>query len=106
MLQGSATPRCLKIEPGSTSPQPHRMSLSMTTPPDRMVNHRELVIMNNSESNSFKHSQTPKLQSGCCDSCVGFIKDCDHCGQRIEILNGRPLNYHEGSIHRCGRGKN
>ena len=38
-----------------------------------------------------------------CEGCVGYIKDCDNCGQKIEILNGKPLNYHEGSIHRCGR---
>ena len=59
----------------------------------------------NTDSTAFKDSSqnNPKLQSAC-SKCVGYIKDCDNCGQKIEILNGRPLNYHEGSIHRCGRG--
>jgi hypothetical protein len=38
-----------------------------------------------------------------CEHCVGYIRDCDYCGQKIEILEGKPVNYHEGSIHRCGR---
>jgi hypothetical protein len=53
---------------------------------------------------AIKTFETPKLQSGCWQ-CKGFIKNCDNCGSKIEILNGRPLNYHEGSIHRCGRGR-
>ena len=48
------------------------------------------------------HSPNPMLKSAC-NTCLGYIKDCDNCGQKIEILNGHPLNYHEGSIHRCGR---
>lgn len=44
-------------------------------------------------------NEFPKLQSAC-SKCVGYIKNCDNCGQKIEILNHRPLNYHEGSLHR------
>jgi hypothetical protein len=55
-------------------------------------------------SGTFKDTENsnPKLQAAC-DACVGYIKNCDYCGQKIEILNGKPLNYHEGSLHRCGR---
>jgi hypothetical protein len=64
----------------------------------------------NTDSSAFKDSETssnsnPRLQAAC-NSCIGYIKNCDNCGKKIEILNGRPLNYHEGSLHRCGRGRN
>ena len=26
-----------------------------------------------------------------CSGCVGYIKSCDNCGSKIEILNGKPL---------------
>ena len=49
---------------------------------------------------SFKDNETPKLKSACSE-CKGYIKTCDNCGQKIEILNGKPLDYHAGSYHRC-----
>lgn len=42
----------------------------------------------------------PKLK-GACSSCVGYINNCNTCGQKIEILNGKPLDYHAGTYHRC-----
>jgi len=42
----------------------------------------------------------PKLK-GACSSCAGYIKNCRDCGQKIKILNGEPLDYHVGSLHRC-----
>lgn len=52
-------------------------------------------------SSSSPEINISQKQKGACDACVGFIKNCDSCGAKIEILNGRPLNYHEGSLHRC-----
>ena len=46
----------------------------------------------------------PQLKTAC-SSCRGYIKNCDNCGNKIEILNGKPLDYHAGSLHRCGRGR-
>lgn len=40
---------------------------------------------------------------GACSSCAGYIKNCRDCGQKIEILNGKPLDYHVGSYHNCPR---
>jgi len=31
----------------------------------------------------------------------GYIRDCKFCGEKIEILEGKALNYGEGSPHRC-----
>lgn len=59
------------------------------------------MVNNTNENLTFSTSQ---LKGGC-SSCTGYIKNCDHCGQKIEILNGKPLDYHEGSLHRCGRGR-
>jgi hypothetical protein len=55
-----------------------------------------------SSSSSLEINISQKTK-GACSSCVGYIKSCDSCGAKIEILNGRPLNYHEGSYHRCRR---
>ena len=55
---------------------------------------------NNSKLIKDSVNELPKVQSAC-SKCVGYIKNCDNCGEKIEILNHRPLNYHEGSLHRC-----
>ena len=36
---------------------------------------------------------------------VVISKACDNCGQKIEILDGKPLDYHAGSYHRCRQGE-
>lgn len=40
---------------------------------------------------------------GACNSCIGYVRDCKFCGQKIEILEGKVLDYHAGSAHRCRR---
>ena len=52
-----------------------------------------------------KDSAIESRLKGACSDCCGYIKNCDNCGQKIEILNGKPLDYHAGSLHRCGRGR-
>jgi hypothetical protein len=43
-------------------------------------------------------------QKAGCSDCVGYIKDCKYCGAKIEILEGKVLDYHAGSAHRCHGG--
>lgn len=59
-------------------------------------------MSNSNDENSELNSSLPKpKQKDACSGCVGYIKNCNTCGQKIEILNGKPLDYHAGTYHRC-----
>lgn len=67
-------------------------------------NDKNKLYQDSAKDQDQNYNPNPKLQSAC-SKCVGYVKNCDNCGEKIEILNHRPMNYHEGSLHRCGRGR-
>lgn len=58
----------------------------------------------NNETDAFKYSETPKLQSGC-SGCDGYVTNCQYCGRTVELRDGKCFDHQSATLHRCGYGR-